>query len=97
MSLNIPSVSYAYASGPIGFEAVGASAVIEADSSLQNIYNNYAAIFQKYGAIHSALLGQLNSILGKAYTDEGELDLSQIFDENELRFAVILGAPKVFA
>lgn len=88
MSITVPNVSYSYATGPIGFESVGASAVIGADSSLRDIYEAYNNVFAKYENMRTVLLGQLNALLGLqsgvAKTYDGELDLSAIFDENEL-------------
>ena len=63
MSLNVSSVNYAYAAGPIGFEAIGASAEISANSSLRGIYEAYADVFGKYNAMHTTLLGQLDTVL----------------------------------
>ena len=102
MSLNVSSVNYAYAAGPIGFEAIGASAEISANSSLRGIYEAYADVFGKYNAMHTTLLGQLDTVLkllgnthNVSFNDEGELDLSKIFDENELRNNIgIKSAPK---
>ena len=87
MSLSVPSVNYSYAAGSIGFEAIGASAEISANSSLSDIYGAYAAVFGRYSAMHTTLLKQLGtvlSLLGASGEYEGRLDLSTIFDNHKL-------------
>ena len=88
MSLNVSNVRYPYAIGTIGCQAIGASATIEANSSLRAIYDAYKEIFDKYNAMHATLLGQLNTVLnaldGSPRAYEGMLNLTAIFDENAL-------------
>ena len=88
MSLNVSNVSYPYAIGTIGFQAIGASVEVGANSSLQDIYDAYKEIFDKYNAMHATLLEQMDEVLkllddqGRTY--EGELDLEKIFNENPI-------------
>ncbi|MGX8716888.1 MAG: hypothetical protein ACSW8C_02770, partial [bacterium] len=56
-------MSYPYAIGTIGFQAIGASVEVGANSSLQAIYDAYNEVFTKYNAMHTTLLGQLNKVL----------------------------------
>lgn len=87
MSLNVPNVSYSYAAGPIGCAEIGVLREIEANSSLKNIHDDYVAVFAQYEAMYGKLLGQMNKVLGllgipRSYS--GELDLTDILDNNEL-------------
>ena len=88
MSLNVSNVSYPYAIGTIGCQAIGASATIEANSSLQDICDAYKEIFDKYNAMHTALLGQLNHVLeqldGHPRSYDGKLKLEDIFNDNHI-------------
>lgn len=88
MSLNVSNVRYPYAIGTIGCQAIGASATIEANSSLQDIYDAYKEIFDKYNAMHTALLGQLNHVLeqldGHPRFYDGKLKLEDIFNDNHI-------------
>lgn len=89
MSLSISNVSHPYAIGTIGCQAIGATVEIAPNSSLQTIYDAYKEIFAKYNAMHSALVGQLDTVLklfggGVSYKNRGELNLEDIFDQNTL-------------
>lgn len=88
MSLNVSNVRYPYTIGTIGCQAIGASATIEANSSLQDIYDAYKEIFDKYNAMHTALLGQLNHVLeqldGHPRSYDGKLKLEDIFNDNHI-------------
>lgn len=89
MSLNVSSVGYPYAIGTIGCQAIGATVEIAPNSSLQTIYDAYKEIFSQYNAMHTALVGQLDTVLelfggGVSYNNRGELNLEKIFDDNTL-------------